>query len=143
MASLGYDYGKRWASGPGGTHTPEYRLFKEKAAETFLARFDKRLPKGFRDAVRFSVPATPLTFERFTNNAEGSFMGFHIRQGEYGKFFPLTTPVDGLYFAGQWVYPGFGVAATAASGYYCAKAILEKKGMDVLTAIKSAKGGAA
>jgi phytoene dehydrogenase-like protein len=143
MASLGHEYADRWASGPNGERGREYARVKDKAARTFIDRFDRRLPKGFREAIRFSVAATPLTLERYTGNAEGSFMGFHCRAGEYGRFFPQTTSIRGLYFAGQWVFPGFGVAGVAASGYYCAKNILGKEGVDLAAVISAGNRGAA
>jgi phytoene dehydrogenase-like protein len=143
MASLGREYADRWASGPNGERGREYAGVKDKAARTFIDRFDRRLPKGFREAIRFSVAATPLTFERYTGNAEGSFMGFHCRAGEYGRFFPQATPIRGLYFAGQWVFPGFGVAGVAASGYYCAKTILGKEGVDLAAVISAGNRSAA
>ena len=143
MASLGHEYADRWASGPNGERGREYAGLKAKAARTFIDRFDRRLPKGFREATRFSVVATPLTLERYTGNAEGSFMGFHCRAGEYGRFFPQATPIRGLFFAGQWVFPGFGVAGVAASGYYCANTILGKEGVDLEAVFSAGNRGAA
>ncbi len=140
MACLGHDYADRWASGPNGERGRDYVALKEKAARTFIDRFDRRLPKGFREAIRFSVAATPLTLERYTGNAEGSFMGFHCRAGEYGRFLPQTTPIRGLYFAGQWVFPGFGVAGVAASGYYCANTVLEREGVDLKAVLSAGRG---
>lgn len=143
MACLGHDYADRWASGPNGERGREYAQLKEKSARTFIDRIDRRLPKGFREAIRFSVAATPLTMERYTGNAEGSFMGFHCRAGEYGRFLPQTTPIRGLYFAGQWVFPGFGVAGAAAGGYYCANTVLAREGVDLQAAITAGGRGAA
>jgi len=142
MACLGHEYANRWASGPNTEHGREYAQLKDNTARTFINRFDQRLPKGFREAIRFSVAATPLTLERYTGNAEGSFMGFHCRAGEYGRFIPQTTPIRGLSFAGQWVFPGFGVAGVAASGYYCANTILEKEGVDLKAVITEGSRGA-
>jgi phytoene dehydrogenase-like protein len=132
MATLGHEYADHWASGPNGERGKAYRELKDKVARIFVDRLAQRLPKGFRDAIRFSVPATPLTLERYTGNTGGSFMGFHCRVGEYGRFFPQTSAIDGLYFSGQWVFPGFGVAGVAASGYFCAKTALEKAGVDLM-----------
>jgi phytoene dehydrogenase-like protein len=141
MACLGHEYANRWASGPNGERGRQYAQLKDKTSRTFIDRFDQRLPKGFREAIRFSVAATPLTFERYTGNAEGSFMGFHCRAGEYGRFFPQTTPIRGLYFAGQWVFPGFGVAGVAASGYYCANTVLQQEGVDLKAVITARSWG--
>lgn len=139
MACLDHGYADRWGSGPHGQRGREYARLKNEAAGTFIDRFDRRLPKGFREAIRFSVAATPLTLERYTGNPEGSFMGFHCRAGEYGRFLPQATPIRGLSFAGQWVFPGFGVAGVAASGYCCANTILRTGGVDLASVIPAGK----
>jgi phytoene dehydrogenase-like protein len=141
LATLDYDYASRWASGPGGERGSGYKELKDSVARTLVSRLDHRLPRGFRDAIRFSVPATPRTLERYTNNPAGSFMGFHCRAGEYGRFFPQTTPIKGLFLAGQWVFPGFGVTGVAASGYYCAKTVLKEAGVDLTAALAAGKRG--
>ena len=41
------------------------------------------------------------------------------------------TAIDDLYLAGQWVFPGLGVAGVMASGYYLAKEILKDEGIDL------------
>ncbi len=127
LAPLGYNYTNNWNK----TNREEYLKLKNLTNETLISKLEEKLGKGFRDAVSFSVPATPLTFERYTGNTEGSFMGFNIRKGEYGKFISQQSPVDNLYFCGQWVYPGFGVAGVMAGGYYCSKRILEKEGINL------------
>ncbi|MBV8657794.1 MAG: NAD(P)/FAD-dependent oxidoreductase [Burkholderiales bacterium] len=38
--------------------------------------------------------------------------------------FSTTTPIDGLYLAGQTTYPGFGVSTSALSGIFAAEAVL-------------------
>ena len=84
-----------------------------------------------RDAVIFSSASTPLTMARYTNSPGGSYMGFSIGAGEYGGFLPQRSPLPGLFFAGQWVFPGFGVAGAAASGYFASKALLSDEGGDL------------
>jgi phytoene dehydrogenase-like protein len=139
MAPLGYEHGNRWAGGPNGERGQQYAELKATTARILIDRLARRLPRGFRDAIRFSVAATPLTLERYTDNPRGSFMGFHCRAGEYGRFFPQTCAIDGLYFAGQWVFPGFGVAGVVPSGYFCAKTVLQRTGID-LPAVLARRG---
>ena len=140
MAPLPYEYGNCWASGPGRMRNEEYRTFKNSIADILLKRLGRHLGAGFQDAVKFAVAATPLTFERYTNNASGSFMGFSIQQGEYGNFFAQESPVKNLYCAGQWVFPGFGVSGTAAGGYYCARSILRNQGISLDKILQESAG---
>lgn len=81
--------------------------------------------------------ATPLTFERYTYNEKGSFLGWKMDRAHYGKFVPQTTPIENLYLVGHWVFPGFGVPGVMASGYYLAKKILEKDNIDLEDKMKS------
>ena len=146
VASLGWNYGRRWGtadkagslSGAAWLDTPEgyrcsdeYRRVKDTTEAVILDRLEARLGKGFRKAIHFSSSATPLSLSRYTNSPGGSYMGFSIGAGEYGRFLPQKSPVPGLLFAGQWVFPGFGVAGAAASGYYASRALLADEGSDL------------
>jgi phytoene dehydrogenase-like protein len=64
-------------------------------------------------------------------------MGFSIGAGEYGRFIPQRSPLAGLLFAGQWVFPGFGIAGAAASGYYATKALMADEGYDLDARLRS------
>jgi phytoene dehydrogenase-like protein len=152
VTSLGWDYGRCWGTakkaetaGKAGTspgsgwldtptgyqHSDEYRQVKDKTEVVILDRLEARLGKGFRDAIHFSSASTPLSLARYTNSPGGSYMGFSIGAGEYGRFFPQRSPLPGLFFAGQWVFPGFGVAGAAASGYYASRSLLADEGVDL------------
>lgn len=96
-----------------------------------------KLGEEFRKAIRYSLAATPLTFERYTYNEKGSFMGWKVDKVHYGKFIPQTTPIENLYLVGHWVFPGFGVPGVMASGYYLSKKILEKEKVDLESRMKS------
>lgn len=151
-ATLGWDYAGNWgtvggsepAPGSGWMGTPEayrraeaYRRIKAETEAVILDRLEARLGRGFRDAIRFASSATPLSFARFTNSPGGSYMGFSIGAGEYGRFLPQRSPLPGLLFAGQWVFPGFGIAGAAASGYYASKALLSDEGIDLDARLRS------
>jgi phytoene dehydrogenase-like protein len=64
-------------------------------------------------------------------------MGWKVDKAHYGKFVPQTTPIESLYLVGHWVFPGFGVPGVMASGYYLAKKILEKEGVDLTSKLTS------
>lgn len=52
-------------------------------------------------------------------------------QRSTGKFLPYETPLKNLYLVGQWVFPGGGVPAVRASGYFVARQILRRAGIDL------------
>lgn len=145
-ATLGWDYAGNWGTanptealqGRVWFGAPEtyglsdtYRCVKDETEAVILERLEARLGRGFRQAIRFISSSTPLSFARYTNSPGGSFMGFSIGAGEYGRFLPQRSPISGLLFAGQWVFPGFGIAGAAASGYYASKALLADEGCDL------------
>lgn len=149
-ATLGWDHAGTWGladsrstdamwlgAPPDYGRSASYREIKEATEAVVLDRLAARFGSGFRGAVLHSWSSTPLTFARYTNSPGGSYMGFSIRSGEYGRFFTQGSPVPGLTFAGQWVFPGFGVAGAAASGYYATKALLSGDGDDLDARLRS------
>lgn len=79
----------------------------------------------------FGKGCYPMTYERYTYSKNGSFMGWSVRQSEYGKYLKQRTDIKDLYFVGQWVFSDFGVAGVMASGYYLAKEIFKNEGIDL------------
>ena len=151
-ATLGWEYAKNWGTagveeaspGNGWLDTPAayrnsdaYRRVKDETEAVILERLEARLGRGFREAILFTSSATPLSFARYTNSPGGSYMGFSIGAGEYGRFLPQKSPLSGVLFAGQWVFPGFGIAGAAASGYYASKALLADEGIDLDARLRS------
>lgn len=136
-AILPYEYGNYWRTGNTKIRGEHYRQLKEDVKNKIIDRVCARLGEEFRRAITYSLAATPLTFERYTYNEKGSFMGWKVDKAHYGKFIPQTTPIDNLYLVGHWVFPGFGVPGVMASGYYLAKKILEKDGIDLEGRMKS------
>lgn len=131
LIPLPYSYQDTWQTGKDRTRGEAYAKLKEEVTEVVLSRLDAQMGKGFRDSVLYADLSTPLTFERYTHSKEGSFMGWAIDAKNYGKFMKQKTEVEGLHLVGQWVFPGFGVAGVMASGYYLAKDLLKKDGIDL------------
>lgn len=136
-AILPYEYENCWRTGNTKIREKQYRQLKEDVKNKIIGRVCAKLGEEFREAIRYSLAATPLTFERYTNNEKGSFMGWKVDKAHYGKFIPQTTPIENLYLVGHWVFPGFGVPGVMASGYYLAKKILEKDKIDLESRMKS------
>ncbi len=99
--------------------TPDrYTAEKERIAREVIDRLEKRFP-GFAGQVEMKDLATPVTFERYTANWQGSIEGWVPIPRIGGMRFEMKKTLPGLdrfYLAGQWVEPGGGVPIVALSG---------------------------
>ncbi len=138
-AFLPYEYKDSWLTHSTKIRGEEYRKLKDKVKEILLNRVCEKLGEKFRSAIKCILPATPLTLERYTYNEQGAFMGWKMDSKHYGKFLSHTTPIENLYLVGQWVFPGGGVPAVMASGYYLAKKILKKVNIDLESKLKNSR----
>jgi len=136
-AILPYEYRDCWLTGGTKKRGEEYYRLKEEVKGTIIDRLCAGMGEGFRQAIKYSVAATPLTFERYTNNERGAIFGWQPSKKGFGSFIPFKAPVDNMYFVGHWTYPGGGVPAAAASGYYVAARILKKEGIDLEAKVKA------
>ena len=90
-----------------------YNARKEQVAATIADLLDARVP-GFKQAIEVVDVVTPVTYQRYTSNWQGSIQGWMPRPGTFrmddGDVLPHTLPgLAGLYMTGQWVSPGGGV----------------------------------
>jgi phytoene dehydrogenase-like protein len=61
--------------------------------------------------------ASPVTFERYTGNWQGSFEGFLPTPTSMMASIPKTLPgLSNFYMAGQWVQAGGGLPAGLITG---------------------------
>jgi phytoene dehydrogenase-like protein len=89
---------------------------KEKIAERVIASLDQRFP-GLASMVEMWDVSTPLTFERYTGNWQGTFLGWRITTKTLRLRMGKTLPrLENFYMAGQWLEPGGGVPTAALSG---------------------------
>lgn len=128
---LPYDFQNYWGTGDTKIRGKQYRKIKEDMKNTIINRLCHKLGEEFRNAINFSLASTPLTFERYAYNKNGSIMGWKMNKANYLKSIPQTTPVDNFYLVGHWVFPNFGVPGVMASGYYVAKTILRKENINL------------
>jgi len=93
-----------------------YRAEKEKIAETVISLLDQRYP-GLADQVEMYDVATPMTWERYTGNWQGSYQDWQVTEKTMPPF-RMSKTLPGLksfYIAGQWVEPGGGLPPAAVS----------------------------
>jgi phytoene dehydrogenase-like protein len=106
-----YEYWKDLARDP-----TRYGAEKEKIAESVIASLDRRFP-GLAPKVEMWDVSTPLTYERYTGNWQGTFLGWRITTKTLRLRMGKTLPhLENFYMAGQWLEPGGGVPTAALSG---------------------------
>jgi phytoene dehydrogenase-like protein len=96
-----YEYWKKLKQ-----NSERYRAEKEQIADQVIASLDRRFP-GLAAQVEMRDVATPLTFERYTGNWQGSFEGWLISTKTLMMSMSKTLPgLKNFYMTGQWVEPG-------------------------------------
>jgi phytoene dehydrogenase-like protein len=106
-----YAYWKKLRQDP-----ERYEAEKEQIADQVVAALDRRFP-GLAAQVEMRDVATPITFERYTGNWLGTFLGWRITTRTLRLRMGKTLPgLKNFYMAGQWVEPGGGVPTAALSG---------------------------
>jgi phytoene dehydrogenase-like protein len=106
-----YAYWKRLEQDP-----ERYEAEKEQIADQVVASLDRRFP-GLAAQVEMRDVSTPITFERYTGNWQGTFLGWRISTKTLRMLMSKTLPgLKNFYMAGQWVEPGGGVPTAAMSG---------------------------
>jgi phytoene dehydrogenase-like protein len=104
----------------------QYEAEKQRVALEVINRLELRFP-GLAEQVEMADVATPLTFERYTGNWQGSFEGFLPTPETSGKAIPKTLPgLDNFYMAGQWVQPGGGLPTGVMTGRSVVQMICKK-----------------
>lgn len=103
-----------------GDEPEKYETEKKQISLTVMQQIDKVYP-GFSDQVEVVDVATPLTYERYTGNWQGSMEGWMMTPRTMamsftGKSMSKTLPgLKHFYIIGQWVEPGGGVSTAALS----------------------------
>ncbi len=116
------DYIQNW----NGLSREEYKIRKEKVSQIFIRRLDEVLP-GISKAIDYYELATPKTIERYTLNPMGTVYGYAQTVDQSGRNrIRAKSPVDGLYFASAWAFPGGGFSGAIISGYLCGLKIMKE-----------------
>jgi phytoene dehydrogenase-like protein len=99
-----------------------YEAEKNAAGVTVIACLEQRFP-GISSQVEMVDVSTPLTFERFTGNWQGSFEGWLMTPQNAMTQMKKTLPgLANFYMVGQWVMPGGGLP----SGVQTARDVLRQ-----------------
>ncbi|MHB1073472.1 MAG: phytoene desaturase family protein [Gemmatimonadaceae bacterium] len=96
-----------------------YRERKARAVETLMARVERWIP-GVRSHVTAMATGTPRTNARFTGNPAGAIYGYLKDVAQSSRVRPLSrTPIEGLYVASAWTFPGGGYSGAVWAGTFC------------------------
>jgi phytoene dehydrogenase-like protein len=106
-----YEYWKLLASNP-----EKYQAEKDNLINKVIDLLEQRFP-GIKQQIDVIDVATPLTFERYTDNFQGSPQGWKVTKDTMRLKLSNTLPgLNNFYMAGQWVEMGGGIPGAARSG---------------------------
>lgn len=125
ITQLPYDWENDWHW---DDNYDDYVDIKTEAAWRLIERAEEYLP-GLSDHIEVMEVGTPRTVEGYTLNPRGTIFGWdHTIDQSLEKRLENQTPVENLYLAGAWAFPGAGQSAVILSGSMVADMILEKEG---------------
>jgi len=122
----GYAPWKRFENDYFSGNKKEYYNQKNKIEEILIQRTEKFLIPGLSSMIEEMDSATPLTNIRFTGNPEGAIYGYEqSMNNQFMDRIENNTPVEGLYLASAWGYPGGGFEGVMRGGLRTSKMILD------------------
>jgi phytoene dehydrogenase-like protein len=133
MMPSNYEYWKELAQDKAA-----YEEKKDQVARTVVELLDQRFP-GISQQVEMVDVSTPLTFERYTGNWQGSFEGWLITpQNAHTVMRPMSQTLPGLqncYMTGQWVQPGGGLPTGVMTSRRLLQALCKQDGKKFQTTV--------
>lgn len=112
-----YDWMNRWQINADGRRAANYRALKKQVEQQLIDNLERIIP-GVRSRIVHQFSSTPLTHERYTQNASGATGAWTWNpKRTFVKLTEqrITTPIRKLYCAGHWaLYPGGLLTATIA-----------------------------
>lgn len=111
-----------------------YRERKTALVDMLVDKAEVVIP-GLRDSLVHLEGATPITHERFVRSSGGTSYGFEVTPDQLLERRPgPVSPLQGLYFTGQGITTGHGIASCMAGGFLSAGTIT---GMPLLQMARS------
>ncbi len=130
MFASDYEYWKELKQDP-----ERYKAEKEQIADQVVASLDRRFP-GLAAKVEMRDVATPMTFERYTGNWQGSHQGWLISTKTVMMRMSKTLPgLKDFYMAGQWVEPGGSLPTAVMSGRNVTQIICKRDKRSFITTV--------
>jgi phytoene dehydrogenase-like protein len=116
-----------------------YEAEKKDVAIKVIDQLARKFP-GIGEQVEVVDVATPLTYERFTDNWNGSTEGWMLTTKTmsmmFGPGMRKTLPgLENFHMVGQWVQPGGGVPTAAESGRKLVQKLCKQDGKEFVTTL--------
>ncbi len=106
-----------------------YQKEKERWADILIYRAEKQLIKDLSKLIEVKEVGTPLTNWRYTGNTHGAIYGFAQNiNNAYMNRIKNRTPLNGLYLASAWGFPGGGFQGVIRGGGLCFQKMMEDWG---------------
>ncbi len=105
----------------------DYKAYKEYIAMELIRRSSETLGFNLIDHIETIETSTPKTVEYFTLAPRGTIFGKGYKNAALWSpagFGNLATPVNNLFLAGSWAFPGGGQSIVMMSGTACAHNVL-------------------
>ena len=104
-----------------------YKREKEKVLKKYIGILNDMFP-GIKEDIVMTDVATPVTWERYTCNWQGSYEGWVPTVKTFGTTLPKKLPgLQNFWMTGQWVFPGGGVPMCMAQGKNLIKMIMKQQ----------------
>jgi phytoene dehydrogenase-like protein len=107
-----------------------YQAKKERIAREVIAGLEQKFP-GISSQVEMHDVATPVTWERYTGNWRGAYVGW--MRGAFDNISKTLPGLDNFFMAGQWVNAGGGMPEAAKSGRHTIQFICRKDNRQFVT----------
>ncbi|MFC1962735.1 phytoene desaturase family protein [Chloroflexota bacterium] len=121
MIDSNYEYWKQLSEDP-----ESYKAEKERIADVVVASLDQRFP-GLAAQVEMRDVATPMTYEHYTGNWQGTYEGWLLTTKSLNMRMSKTLPgLANFYMAGQWVQPGGGLPTGVMTGRHVTQIICKQ-----------------
>jgi prolycopene isomerase len=123
ISILPYDWKDGWYE---DESYEKYDALKTETAMIYIKRAEQYLP-GLSDHIEEIEVGSPRTMEHYTLNPKGTIFGWdNTPEQSLLKRLPQKTPIENLYLAGAWTFPGGGQSAVISSGIMAADKIMKK-----------------
>jgi hypothetical protein len=112
-----------------------YEPFKALCERCVVATLDGSIYPGLQQAVLQQFSSTPLTMERLAGNSEGAITGWSFTnhpmpaESRLPKIMnAVSTPLSGVFQAGQWTYSPAGLPVSIITGKIAADRVIKEIG---------------
>jgi phytoene dehydrogenase-like protein len=109
----------------------KYEAEKDKVAELVISELEKHYP-GTRQFIEAIDVATPTTYERYTGNWKGSYMGW-MNQSQNMSIGSRLPGLRNFFMVGMWTRIGGGVPTAAMTARQAVEIICKEDGKKFVT----------